>query len=307
MRRLFLVLIAVGSLTAAGAAVDRARPAAAASQTVTITKTGYKPTSVSTFIGDGVVFANGDTAAHSVVFKQATGFRCAMPVPLLLQPGQSAICTFSILGKFTFSDPVNKGKTFHGTVNVTQDPVSSLGVRPRAVFYGGRSTLTGVLADKQSGESLQVIALQCGASSASQLATIKSTTGGAFTYQAQPLSQTAYSVRTKTGDSGTVTAKVLPRLRLGKVGRHRFVLHVSAAESFAGKVATFQRYNKAKKRWVKVKRVLLQADTTGVAPTVITSAKFRSGIKARQRVRITLGARQVGACYLAGHSNAIRS
>jgi hypothetical protein len=46
---------------------------------------------------------------------------------------------------------------------------------------------------------------------------------------------------------------------------------------------------------------------TGVAPTVVTSAKFRSGIKARQRVRVTLGAKQVGSCYLAGRSNTIRS
>lgn len=53
--------------------------------------------------------------------------------------------------------------------------------------------------------------------------------------------------------------------------------------------------------------MLLKADTTGVAPTVITSAAFRSGIKAKQRVRVTLGARQVGSCYLAGRSNTIRS
>jgi plastocyanin len=307
MRKLLLVLIAVASLAAAGAAVERAMPAAAASQTVTITKTGYKPTSVSIFVGEAVVFANSDTVAHTVVFKQGTGFHCDTVVPLVLQPSKSASCTFTTAGKFNFSDPANKGKNFRGTVTVGQNPTSSLAVRPRAVVFGNKLTLSGTLTDKQSGESVQVVALQCGASTSAALATVKSTTGGAFTYQAQPLRNTAYSVRVKGSDSNSVPANVLPLLRLGKVARHQYSLHVSAAQSFAGKIATFQRYSKTRKRWVKVKRVVLQANSTGVAPTVITSASFRSGIKARQRVRVTLGAKQVGSCYLAGRSNTIRS
>lgn len=306
MRKPLLVLIAVTLLAAAGAAVDRGWPATATSATVTITKTGYKPTSVSIFVGDAVVFSNSDTVAHTVSFKQTTGFHCTLTT-LLLQPNGTASCTFTGAGKFDFSDPVSKGKSFRGTVTVVINPISSIGVRPRAVVFGDKTTLSGTLTDKQSGESLQVLALQCGTTTASAVATITSTTGGAFSYQAQPLRRTVYSVRVKTSDSSTVTGHVLPRLRLGRIARHRYTLHVSAAESFAGKVATFQRYNKAKKRWVKVKRVILQADTTGVAPTVMTSATFRSGIKARQRVRVTLGAKQVGSCYLAGRSNTIRS
>lgn len=58
---------------------------------------------------------------------------------------------------------------------------------------------------------------------------------------------------------------------------------------------------------MKVKRVLLKANTTGVAPTVISSAKFGARIKAKLRVRGTLGSKQVGLCYAAGRSNAIRS
>jgi plastocyanin len=306
MRKLLWVLIAVTAAAAAGAAADLARPAAAASQTVTITKTGYTPTSVSIVVGDAVVFTNADTVAHTVAFKQTSGFHCTLTT-LVIQPNGSASCTFTAAGRFAFSDPVGKGKNFRGTVTVGQSPTSSLGVRPGTVVFGNKVTLTGALADKVSGESVQMLALQCGATNATALATVQSTTGGAFSYQAQPLRQTAYSVRAKNATSGTVSVNVAPRLRLGKIARHRFVLHISAAESFAGKYATFQRYRAATKRWVKVKRVLLQADTTGVTPTVVTSASFRSGIKARQRVRATLGAKQVGSCYLAGRSNTIRS
>ena len=74
-----------------------------------------------------------------------------------------------------------------------------------------------------------------------------------------------------------------------------------------GKVATFQRYRHALKRWVKVKRIPLKKSAAGKTPTVITSARFRSHLKARLRVRASLGPRQVGSCYLAGRSNTIRS
>jgi len=306
MRKLLLFLLAVASLVAAGTAAERARPAATASQTVTISKTGYKPTAVSIFIGDAVLFANSDTVAHTVAFRQTTGVKCPA-TPLVVQAGQSASCTFSTAGKFNFSDPVGKGKNFKGTVTVATPLATTLAVSPKVVSYGRKVALAGTLASKQSGQQLQVVALQCGATGPTKLANITTTTGGAFTYQTQPLKQTAYSVQAKGVASTSVTVAVKPRLRLGKVGKHKYSLHISAGDSFAGKVATFQRFKKSAKRWVKVKRVLLHANSTGVAPTVVTSSVFRSGIRHGLRVRVTLGKAQVGSCYLAGRSNTIRS
>ena len=98
-----------------------------------------------------------------------------------------------------------------------------------------------------------------------------------------------------------------PKLKLSKVRRHHYRLQISAAQSFVGKVATVQRYLPKSKRWVKVKRVSLKASTAGKAPTVVTSATFSSGLRARLRLRATLGVKQVGSCYLAGRSNTIRS
>lgn len=307
MRKLLLLLLAVASLAAAGAAAERARPAATASQTVRITHTGYMPTSVSITVGDAVAFTNSDTVAHTVRFNTTTGMHCSLAVPLALQPGESASCTFSSAGKFSFSDPANKGKNFRGTISVAKTPAVSLTVTPKSVVYGRKATLAGTLASKQAGQSLQLLAQQCGASASTTLATVTTTTGGAFSYQAQPLKQTAYTVKFKNSTSRAATVKVDPRLRLGKVARHRYMLRVFAAQSFAGKYATFQRYRLALRRWVNVKRVLLRANATGVAPTVITSVRFRSRIKAGLRVRVVLGQTQVGSCYLAGRSNTIRS
>src|SRR5207237_5607982 len=123
---------------------------------------------------------------------------------------------------------------------------------------------------------------------AKPVATATRTNGGAFTYQAQPSNKTAYSVNNKglTANAGIVG--VQPSLLLSKVKRHHYKVQVTAAQSFVGKVATFQRFRPRLHRWVKVKRVTLKTSAAGTAPTVVTSAKFRSRVRAR-RVRVSLG------------------
>jgi plastocyanin len=307
MRKLLLLFLAVSSLAAASTAAEMAKPAAAATKTVNITHTGYKPTSVAIEVGDTVVFTNSDTVAHTVRFNPTTGIHCSRAIPLVLQPGQSASCTFSSAGTFNFSDPANKAKSFRGTVSVAKAPALSVSVVPGLVVYGRKMALSGTLASHQAGSSLQVLAQECGQSAPTRIATVTTTAGGAYSYQAQPLKNTVYTVKFKSSSSNSVTVKVRPRLRLGKIAPHRYSLRVFAAQSFAGKYASFQRYRLALRRWVTVKRVLLRANATGVAPTVMTSAKFRSRIKAGLRVRVILTQAQVGSCYLAGRSNTIRS
>ena len=96
-----------------------------------------------------------------------------------------------------------------------------------------------------------------------------------------------------------------PRLRLGRVAAHRYSLRVFAAQSFAGKFATFQRLKG--NRWISVKRVRLQKNSTNILPTVISSVPFRWNSTTRPRVRAILPQGQAGSCYLAGVSNDIRS
>jgi hypothetical protein len=93
---------------------------------------------------------------------------------------------------------------------------------------------------------------------------------------------------------------------LTKTRRHHYKLQVTAAQNFVGKVATFQRYRAALKRWVKVKRVVLKTNISGTPPTEIAGVTFRSRVKAR-RLRASLGPHQVVPCYAVGHSNTIHS
>lgn len=307
MRKLLLLLLAVTALAAGSTTADVARSTTTASKTVRITHTGYKPTSVSITVGDTVVFTNADTAGHTVRFNPTTGIHCSGAIPLVIQPGQSASCTFQTAGKFNFSDPAQKGKIWRGTVTVTKAAALSLAAAPEIAVYGRKVTLSGALASQQAGESLQIFAQQCGEATSTRMATVTTTNGGAFSYQAQPLKNTTYTVKFKSLTSRGATVKVRPRLRLRKIAAQRYSLRVFAAQSFAGKYATFQRYRPVLRRWVAVKRVLLRPSAAGVAPTVIAAAKFRSRVKAGMRVRVVLGQRQVGSCYLTGRSNTIRS
>jgi plastocyanin len=304
MHKLLAILLAAGLLGAAGAAAGTSRTVASASRTVTIAKTGYKPTAVSITAGDSVLFSNTDTVAHVVDFNPTTGMHCSVAIPVAVPAGQSASCSFSTAGKFKFSDPTHKGKNFRGTITVAQPLASSLTVTPKTVVYGGRSTLAGKLASGQSGQAVQVLAQPCGATSSTVVATVTTTTGGAFSYQPQPLQKTAYTLKLKNLSSDAAVG-VKPRLRLSKVSRHHYRLRVFAAQSFAGKHASFQRFRSKTKRWRGVKGLLLKADASGKAPTVVSSAKFRSNVKAR--VRVVLVQKQVGSCYAAGTSNAIRA
>lgn len=303
MRKLAVLVLGVSLLLVAGVA-------AAKTVTVTITANGYVPKSVTIAVGDTVQFTNGDKVAHQVSFKTTTGLSCT-PTPFVLQPAQSGSCTFASAGTFSYFDPNVKGNTFRGTIDVTGSTSGAgqltLAARPQIVVYGGTVTLSGALANKKSGERVDILAQPCGQASPAKVATVTTTSGGAYSAQVQPLKNTVYTVKVKNVTSNPVSVKVRPRLRLGKVAPHRYSLRVWAAQSFAGKSASFQRYSAALRRWVLVRRVVLRANGSGVAPTVISSVTFRSSIRARLRVRAVIGQTQVGSCYIAGRSNVIYS
>ncbi len=300
MRKLLLLLAAAAMLAITGAAV-------ATASTVTINNNGYVPNSLTIAQGGTVQFTNSDAVAHQVTFKSTAGVTCT-PNPLVLQPGANGNCTFQNGGSYTYSDPNVKGGTFRGSITVTGAPESiSLTAKPLPTIYRVAVTLSGILSTQQTGANVDVLAQQCGANAATKIGTVQTTTGGAYTSTAQPLMNTAYTTKAKNITSSAVTVPVRPRLRLAKVAPRRYSLRVFAAQSFSGKYVSFQRYNGTLRRWVAVKSVLLRANSTGVAPTIVTAAAFRSTIKAGLRVRVTLSQAQAGSCYARGLSNTILS
>lgn len=284
-----------------GLAVLSTGIASGATQTVTITALGYVSNSSSIAAGDSIGFVNGDATVQQVVFKK-TGATCT-PNPLVLQPSASGTCTFQNPGTYSYSDPNVKSKSFSGTVVVTKSPLAvALSIRPGTALYGRTENLSGTTSDQSSGQNVQLIAQSCG-QTATVIGNATTTTGGAFSFQRQPSDKTVYSVKEKNATSNSVLAQVMPWQQLKKTSHNHFSLRVSAAASFAGRYVTFQRYNTSLRRWVNVKTANLRANSSGVAPTIVSSAAFISRIATGQRVRTVLGQGQAGTCYLAGVSN----
>ncbi len=277
--------------------------AGAANVNVAITKTGFVPTSLTIMQNDSVTWTNSDTQNHQVASQDAP---FASPI---LKPTETFSYTFTKVGKFTITDPLVKQNKM--TITVTAPAggggggAVSLSVAPTLVTYGGKVTLTGTLANAKPGDQVTIEAKQCDASAYTKLATVTTTTGGAYTYATQPLKNTSYQVRFKNSTSTAVSVRVRPRITLGKIAPHRFTVRVRAAQSFAGKYVLVQRYNVALRRWVSLRSAVLRAGTGSVAPTVVSSVTFTSNVKARTKIRVVMSQTAVGSCYAPGTSNAI--
>jgi plastocyanin len=290
------------------AAITSIGSAAATTGTVSITKNGYVPKSVTVAKGDTVQFTNSDTAAHQVSFKTTTGVTCT-PASIVLQPSQSGSCTFATPGSYSYSDPNFKGNTYRGTVTVTGTTAPdtlTLTATPLIVVFGGHVTVAGKLSTLQAGQSVDVLEQRCGSSANAKATTVSTATGGVYTASLGPAMTTTYSARVKTTTSPNAVVKVRPRVRLAKVAPHKYTVRVTAAQRFVGKYAGFQRFNVATGRWVSVKVAALRT-VSGTATVVTTSVTFRSSVKPLLRVRAVLSQAQVGGCYLPGTSNTIRS
>ncbi len=183
----------------------------------------------------------------------------------------------------------------------------TIAAAPTTVVYGGSTTLSGTIAPPQAGQKVTVHAQACGQAQFGRLADVDTVANGAWTLAAKPTLNTQYRARVRNVTSTPVSVGVRPRLQLAKVGSRKYRVRVLAAQSFAGKIVTFQRYRAATDRWVRVRRSTLRQVGTEAPPTVVSGITFRARVRGKPRVRVVLPQGQAGACYLPGRSNAIRS
>ena len=301
MKRLIVLTLAVLGIVAAA-------PVHAKTVTITISKTGFVPKTESISVGDAVTFTNGDTAAHTVVLKPATGFSCSGS--LSIQPGQSATCTFTTAAKYAVSDVANKSNAFKATITVARTGAFALRTAPTVATYGAQITVSGTIAGGQANEKVTIQAQECGANAMRTIGTATTTSGGSFQFVTQPSRNTTYEAKYKTTTSSTTVERLRPRMTLRRLARGKFAVRVLAGESFAGKAVVIQRYVKRTRSWVRVKTVFLKVgggSTTPINPTDVSVVTFRARLKARLSVRAVLTQSQVGACYVATRSNVVRS
>jgi plastocyanin len=287
------IMLWVAALTA----LVVASPATAATVNVAITRAGFVPNNVTLKQGDVVTWTNADTQSHQVASQNAP---FASPV---LAPTQTFSYTFAKAGKFNITDPQNKNRKM--TVTVEEAPATlSLNANKKLVAYGGSVTLSGVLSTQQTGQQVAVEAQECGANFA-KVGTAVTGTGGAWNLVVKPLKNTAYQVKVKNVTSAKITVRVRPAVTFRKVAARRYNVTVRAAQSFAGRSVAIHRWNSTLKRWVILRFATLRANTTGVAPTIISSVTVTLGAKPKTRLRVVMGAATTGSCYASSTSNTI--
>jgi hypothetical protein len=180
----------------------------------------------------------------------------------------------------------------------------SIAANPMIVTYGSSTNLSGSITPAKS-MKVQVTSQTCLRAQTQQSPlTVTSTAQGAWSATATPTSKTIYQAKAKSTDSPALTVQVRPRVALAKVGSHRFRTRISAAQSFGGKIALFQKSTSA--GWRTVKSVVLAELGSGNG-TFVSGKTFRSGIRAGRTVRMLLTQRQAGECYLGGTSGSIHS
>jgi plastocyanin len=289
MRRLLPVLVALVVLSVPSAL--------AATKTVDITQAGFTPNKVTIDYGDTVTWTNKDISNHQVLADQT-----AFPTSPVLATNQTYSHTFTKSGSFGYRDAFNTNR--RGTVVVRAG--LSMTASAAQVAYGGSVTLSGTASSAAAGETVSIEAMDCGKTTFSRVASVRSVAGGAWSYAAKPTLNTVYRSKWKTATSAQLAERVAPVVSLARIRVGRFSASVTAAQSFAGKYVVLQRYVRTRRAWKTVKRVTLRTAKAGTAPTMITSAGFRARGTRGARLRLLLRQQQAGACYAAARSSAVR-
>jgi plastocyanin len=274
MRTLTVTLAAVGALMAPSLAN-------AATKGVNIYGSGFSPSTVTITQGDTVVWTNRDNANHQVL-----GARNDFVSPILHRGNQFQF-TFNAAGTYKYADELHPRLT--GTIVVKGLPPSlTLGASAPITIAGNPVTLSGVVSNHKAGEAVSIYYQPYPQPNLILRATLLTTTGGAFSFIVSPGVLTSYQATWKGAYATPTTIQVMPRLSLGRSGK--WIVHVYAARSMAGRTVQFQRLNLVTGQWITIKRVMLGASS---------SARFDLALpKGVNKIRLTMSVNQAGAGYL---------
>jgi plastocyanin len=280
MRRHIPLVVTALALVLAG-------PAASATTSVQIKRTGFVPATVTINQNDAVTWKNTDTITHQVV---ANGGQFASPI---LGPGQSYTFTFRNAGTFRYHDGLHP--TLRGTVTVRGlPPQVTLVTSAPVVKFGVQVTLSGTVNNNRSGQTLTIAQLPAGQTTKQVIATLQTTTNGAFSFAVTPQLNTTYQAQWRGAES-SVIVQVQPMIKLPFVSRTGyFHFYVTAGQSFAGRFVYLQRYTLAR-TWINVRKLQL-----GQQSGRIMGLRFVRSVIPRGRwsIRIYMPATEMPAGYI---------
>lgn len=273
----------IGAVPAVVIALAVAGPAGAATtKGVNIYSSGFSPKSATIVQGDTITWTNRDSTANHQVLATKGQF-----VSPILHRGVSYSFTFTAAGTYNYKDELHPKLT--GTIIVKGLPPSvTLTASAPIITSGVKLTLSGVVSNHQAGESVSIFYRPYPQPNLIQRVTILTAAGGTFSFVVAPQVLTTYEASWKGAFSIPTTVQVQPSLSLGR--NNGWIVHASAARSFAGRSVQIQRLNVATGQWVTLRKVMLNSKSS--ARVVLTLPK---GIS---KLRVTMSVNQAGAGYL---------
>jgi hypothetical protein len=189
------------------------------------------------------------------------------------------------------------GTSYGSDVTFTTPEAVTLVAESTQAVYGLPLTLSGTVAGSASGVTVTVLAEPNGLASFAAVATVVSRAGGIWSYQAKPALETNYEASTTVGASPPVTIDVRPAIAIHLISGARFLIHVAAAKSFAGRTIQVQRLGSTG-AWSTISRMALNANSSVILP--VAALPLGSST-----LRIAMSINQAGHGYLAGFSRAL--
>jgi plastocyanin len=265
-----------------------AAPASSATTTISIKRAGFAPASVTINQDDAVTWTNNDTIDHQIVANNGS---FASPI---LKAGKSWTRTFRSGGTFRYHDSLHPA--LKGTVVVRGAPPQvTLVASVPVVKFGGTVTLSGTVTNKRAGETVTLVQLPFGQTTKQVIATLQTTTGGAFSFNVTPQVTTTYQAQWPNRSESSVTVQVQPLIKLPFVSKSGFFhFYVTAGTSFAGKTVFLQRFTLAH-QWVNIRPL-----TLGTKSGRLISVRFVRSLVPRGRwsIRVFMPATEMGGGYL---------
>jgi hypothetical protein len=196
------------------------------------------------------------------------------------------------------------------SIMAASDPLQ-VQVRPTKLIFGSIFRMKGVLADGHPGDQVSILSKPCGYSQKTTVFNIPVRKGGTFSFAAQPMLNTTFSVRAGKTASRDFQVTVQPQLQLvaGQVGTKQFRVDVTTTGGLTLDDATLviqQHAPKAGGAWTQLLTTKVHDRSIPAAMTSLGSAVFTAtGLQPHGVVRAVLPRSGSGACYEPTVSNAI--
>src|SRR6266498_3891253 len=168
----------------------------------------------------------------------------------------------------------------------------------RRLFLGGGGVVANVIAAQAATaptETVTLVQLPAGQTTKQVVATLQTTTGGAFSFSVTPQINTTYQAQWKNLSESSVIVQVAPLIKLPYVSRTGyFHFYVTAGRSFAGHFVFLQRLTLSR-QWVNIRQLALGSKSGRIMSLAFVRASIPRG---RWSVRIFMPASEVGDGYL---------